>query len=104
MPILLKVINQTQSYNYLDINLRNPNFYHHVLQDRCPQDYVCYGVKVEDMRRVLIIKAPFVINNLTDNTYKLRLLKLDSKSILKVVTLEPGQCYPIDLKEQEYKF
>jgi len=56
------------------------------------------------MRRVLIIRAPYVINNLTDNTYKLRLLKPDSKSILKVVTLEPGQCYPIDLKEQEYKF
>ena len=56
------------------------------------------------MRKVLIIRSPFVFNNLTDVNYKMRLLKIDGTTILKTVTLVPGQCYPIDVKELEYKF
>jgi hypothetical protein len=56
------------------------------------------------MKKVLIIRAPFVFNNLTDVNYKLRLLKIDGTTVLKTITMVPGQCYPIDVKELEYKF
>lgn len=56
------------------------------------------------MRKVLIIRAPFVFNNLTAINYKLRLLKIDGKTVIKTVELAPGQCYPIDIKELDYKF
>jgi hypothetical protein len=65
---------------------------------------VAYGVKFENMKKVLIIRAPFVFNNLTDVNYKLRLLKIDGTTVLKTITMVPGQCYPIDVKELEYKF
>jgi len=64
-------------YIFLDINLRNQNFYHHILNEKNRDDYVAYGVKFENMRKVLIIRAPFVFNNLTDVTYSMRLLKND---------------------------
>ena len=53
-------------------------------------DYVAYGVKFENMRKILIIRAPFVFNNLTDVNYKMRLLKIDGKTLIKTVTLVPG--------------
>lgn len=65
---------------------------------------MAYGVKFENMKKVLIIRAPFVFNNLTDVNYKLRLLKIDGTTVLKTITMVPGQCYPIDVKELEYKF
>ena len=52
----------------------------------------------------MIVRAPFVFNNLTDVNYTMRLLKHDGKTLLKTVTLVPGACYPIDIKEMEYKF
>jgi hypothetical protein len=85
-------------------NLRNQNFYHHYVTKADKDDYVAYGVKFENMRKILVIRAPYVFNNLTDVNYKLRLLKHDGVTLLKVVTLEPGQCYPIDLKEMDMKF
>ena len=90
--------------NIIDINLRNTNFYHHIIDDHNKEDYVAYGVKLEGMRKVLIVRAPYVFNNLTDVNYKLRLLKFDGKTTIKTITLEPGQCYPIDIKDIEYKF
>ena len=49
-----------------DINLRNHNFYTHKLQEGNPEDFVSYGVKFENMRKQLIIRAPYCFNNLTD--------------------------------------
>lgn len=85
--------------HFLDINLRNQNFYHHILNEKNRDDYVAYGVKFENMRKVLIIRAPFVFNNLTDVTYSMRLLKNDGSTVIKTVNLIPEQCYPIDFKE-----
>ena len=87
-----------------DINLRNQNFYVHKLQEGNPEDFVSYGVKFENMRKQLIIRAPYCFNNLTDVRYKLKLLSPDGKQQLGVITMEPGQCYPIDQKEMQYKF
>jgi hypothetical protein len=56
------------------------------------------------MRKQLIIRAPYCFNNLTDVRYKLKLLSPDGKQQLGVITMEPGQCYPIDQKEMQYKF
>jgi hypothetical protein len=86
------------------VNLRNQNFYHHFINERNKDDYVAYGVKLDGMRKVLIVRAPFVFNNLTDVNYKMRLLKIDGKTVIKTVDLSPGQCYPIDIRELEYKF
>lgn len=87
-----------------DVNLRNQNFYIHKLQERNPEDFVSYGVKFENMRKQLIIRAPYCFNNLTDVKYKIKLLSPDGKQQLGVITMDPGQCYPIDQKEMQYKF
>lgn len=73
-----------------DVNLRNQNFYHHFINDKNKDDYVAYGVKLDNMRKVLIIRAPFVFSNLTAINYKLRLLKIDGKTVIKTVDLVPG--------------
>lgn len=65
---------------------------------------MAYGVKLDNMRKVLVIRAPFVFSNLTAINYKLRLLKMDGKTVIKTVELVPGQCYPIDVRELDYKF
>jgi hypothetical protein len=73
-----------------DVNLRNQNFYHHFINDKDKNDYVAYGVKLDNMRKVLIIRAPFAFNNLTDVNYQMRLLKYDARTVVKTVNLEPG--------------
>jgi len=56
------------------------------------------------MRKLLIIRSPYCFNNMTDVAYKIRLLGHDGKQTLKIINLEPGQCYPVDMKEMQYKF
>lgn len=74
----------------IDLNLRNQNFYNIILSDKSKDDYVGYGVKFENMRKILILRAPYVFNNLTDVIYKMRLLKPDGSSVLRTITLKPG--------------
>ncbi len=66
-------------------------------------DFVVYGVKVEDMRKILIIRSRFVFNNLTDVMYKVRFIDSDKKLIIKTVILQPGDTYPIDISELDLK-
>lgn len=54
------------------INLRDIYHYKHQISD-IKWDYIAYGVKFENMRKILTLRAPFVINNNTDIDYKIRL-------------------------------
>lgn len=92
------------AFGIRDINLRNQNFNVHQLVGNNTEEYVTYGVKFENMRKLLIIRSPYCFNNMTDVTYKIRLLSPDGKQMIRIITLEPGQCYPIDMKEMQYKF
>ena len=56
------------------------------------------------MRKLVVIRAPFVFQNLTEVTYRLKLLKHDGRTLIRIVTLTTGQCFPIDVKEYECKF
>jgi hypothetical protein len=49
------------------LNLRDQNFYHHYIKNK--DDFVGYGVKIDNMRKNLIFRAPYVINNMTDCNY-----------------------------------
>lgn len=81
-------------------NLKDSDFYHFVLSS---DEYVGYGVKIQNMKRYLIIRSPYVINNQTNRAYRLRLISHHeaSHSEGKLVELNPGQSYP--LKQQELK-
>lgn len=54
---LLKV-RYIKPYNLIEVNLKDPNFYHHRFSK---DEYVGYGVKVEKLKRYLIIRSQFVI-------------------------------------------
>lgn len=41
----------------------------HTFDKKYPDDFISYGVKFENMRKKLILRAPFTITNLTDVTY-----------------------------------
>lgn len=60
---------------YIDINLKNPNFYHYKFSDT--KDYVGYGIKVEKFRTYLVIRSPFVINNKTSKAFRMKFLSPD---------------------------
>ena len=56
------------------------------------------------MRKILIIRSRFVFNNLTEVMYKVRFVDdREQKKIVKVVILQPGDAYPIDKSELDYK-
>lgn len=57
----------------------------------------------ENMRKILIIRSPYTISNLTDINYFLHLFELDGK-IFKKINLKPGDVYPIGNKDMECKF
>ena len=54
------------------------------------------------MRKILIIRSRFVFNNLTEVMYKVRFVD-DFKKVIKIVILQPGDAYPIDNSELDYK-
>lgn len=83
-------------------NLKDSEFYHFVLNQ---DEYVGYGVKVQNMKRYLIIRSPYVINNQTNRPYRLRLIGHDSShSEGKIVELNPGQSYPLRHQELKMQF
>lgn len=55
------------------------------------------------MRKILIIRSRFVFNNFTDVMYKVRFVDSDQKRIVKTITLQPGEAYPIDINDLDYK-
>ena len=85
------------------INLRDVYHYKHQLSDS-KQDYIAYGLKFENMRRILTLRAPFVINNNTDTDYKIRLKDEDKKISEKIIELNSGSCYPISLDDMRKRF
>ena len=99
---LLKVSNSIS--NLIDINLRDHNFYHHTFSLHEKEDYIGYGVNFEKMRKIFIIRAPYVINNKTDIDYQMRIYMEDGETLLKVVELKSDQVYPIDHKDYNKKF
>jgi hypothetical protein len=54
------------------------------------------------MRKILIIRSRFVFNNLTEVMYKVRFVD-DFKKVIKIVVLQPGDAYPIDNSELDFK-
>lgn len=81
-------------------NLKDLDFYHHVLGT---DEYVGYGVKIQNMKRYLIIRSPYVINNQTNRAYRIKLLGNHdgTHGEGKLIELGPGQTYP--LKPSEIK-
>ena len=63
------------------LNLRDMRTYIH---DFSPvkDDYIAYGVQFLNMRKVLNLRAPYVINNRTDCDYMLKLLTEDGEQII----------------------
>ena len=54
---------------FLDVNLKDINYYHHQFSKKEPANYVGFGVKFENMRKILLIRSPYVINNKTETDY-----------------------------------
>ena len=51
-------------------------------------DFIAYGVTFENMRKILTLRAPYCINNVTGFDYKLKLV--DEANNEKFVELKPG--------------
>lgn len=57
------------------------------------------------MRRILTLRAPFVINNNTDTDYKIRLQDSeDSRIPDKIIEIKSSSCYPIGLDDMRMRF
>jgi hypothetical protein len=76
------------------INICDTSFYRIDFTDKKP-DYLIYGVKVENLRRVLLIRSPYVIFNHTSKPYRLRFMHHANSSELKSQVLFTGQAYPL---------
>jgi hypothetical protein len=55
------------------LNLRDMRTYIHDFS-ATKDDYIAYGVQFENMRKVLNLRQPYVINNRTDSEYMLKLI------------------------------
>jgi hypothetical protein len=64
-------------------------------------DYIAYGVRFSNMRKVLTLRAPYVFINRTDQDYLLKLTHLNESEI-KV--LKPQQTWPIGLFDMPKSF
>ncbi|CDW82625.1 ph domain containing protein [Stylonychia lemnae] len=67
-------------------------------------DYIGFGVKFENMRKVFMLRSPYVVNNMTDQDYQLKILEEDGKTIIKIVEFKPMQCYPIGYEDMNQRF
>lgn len=54
-----------------DFNLRTVKTYKKYFDKKC-NDYVIYGVTLENMRKILTFRAPYTITNMTEFDYKIK--------------------------------
>ena len=54
------------------------------------------------MRKILTLRAPFIICNMTCFKYLLKLSEKDG--INKIIHLKPGQCHPLSLDDMKLRF
>jgi hypothetical protein len=66
------------------------NFFYHFFDKKVQEDFVGYGVKFENMRKMLVIRSPYTMTNLTDVNYRLRLIDPTGKQVLKIIEMKPG--------------
>jgi hypothetical protein len=78
---------------FIAINLRDMVPYQHEFS-RKTYDYIAYGVKFENMRKVLTLRAPYIINNYTDSDYMIKLSNIESSTLSKtndrIISLKSG--------------
>ena len=55
------------------------------------------------MRKLLIIRSQYVLQNLTDTIYKIRFVNDADKKIVKSIVLQPKEVYPIDISDLDLK-
>lgn len=58
-----------------NVNLRDQNYYHHKVNDK---EYVAYGVRVVNLKKMLIVRNLNVMVNNTFQVYRLRFLNATS--------------------------
>ena len=92
------------NFNGIDVNLKDPNHYHHVYTRGNEQDYVGFGIKFQNMKKILLIRSPYTITNMTDTEYQLKILDDLGKKVIELIEFKPGQCYPIDFNAMERRF
>lgn len=68
--------------------------YIHEFSEKHKDDYIAFGVRFENMKKVLTLRAPNVICNKTDCDYKLKLMWASRQEI---VLLKSDQALPIGL-------
>lgn len=51
--------------------MKDPNFYHYKITK---DEYVGYGMKIDNLKKYLIIRSEFVISNKTSRVYKIRFM------------------------------
>ena len=77
----------------LEINIRDLGVYKVDFSEK-NHDFLIYRIKVENFRRILYLRSPYVIQNQTLRAYKLKFFSLngyEQRSIL----LKSGQTYPL---------
>ena len=91
---------------FSDINLRDINHYHHEFKtnNAFHENYVGYGVKIENMKQVFMVRSPYVMNNMTDLEYFMRILREDGKTLIKTVEMKPNSCFPIAYEDMNLRF
>lgn len=51
-----------------------------------------------------MLRSPYVMNNMTDLEYQMKILQEDGKTIIKVIELKPMQCFPIAYEDMNLRF
>jgi hypothetical protein len=85
-----------------NLNLRDKNFYHHLLNEK---EYFAYGVVIENFKKNLIIRSPYCLQNNTFQVYRVKFLTASTSSPVEVKTIDllPDASQPLDKNDERLK-
>lgn len=51
-----------------------------------------------------MLRSPYVMNNMTDQDYQLKILEEDGKTLIRIIEFKPMQCFPIAYEDMNQRF